>query len=161
MIANLILILIGLFLLYAAFMFWLRQNLVHMLTGLKHNEDVLRKDFEKQRDMVPILLEGLREGQEPTDAWRALVQKRMEFRAPSTLQAEMDFARTLEEFLKSNSSKALNFLDAKKDIEDLSRLIEEQKNKLKVGTATYNQKRKQFPYSLASAIFGLREVADI
>ena len=161
MLANLIVVLAGLATLAFVALLWLRQTLTNSLEHLRQNELLLLKDFEKRRDVVPLLLEGAREAAAPTDTWFLLAQKRSTFTRPATLQQELEFEVLLNEYLAKSPFKTVRFLEAKKDIETLSRLAEEQKQKLRTWSAAFNQKRKEFPYSLASGIFGIREVTPL
>lgn len=159
MLANLVLLLITLLVLYFVGLLWLRQNLLSELRELQHRQDVLMKDFEKRRDQVPVLLESIREQQEPSDAWRKLVADRAATQNLHTLEAEENFNRQLDDFIAGTSLRSVNFLQAKQDLEATAQLIEKQKSEIHTASAAYNAKRKQFPYTLASGIFGFREIS--
>ncbi len=155
---NIILLLAVLFSLAFLGLLWLRQSLLHKLSSLTHHEVVLRRDLQKQRDTVPLILEGLRESNPATDAWRKMVQDRAQFHTSSNLKQELEFASNLQHFISENSSKSLKFLEGKKDIEELGMLVLKERESLAREAEAYNEKRKGFPYSVASAIFGLRDV---
>ncbi len=157
MLPNLLFLLLTLLVLYFIGMLWLRHSLFNQLREVEQHRLLMLKDMAKRRDTVPVLLEGWRDGQEPTDAWRQLVEKRALFHGPSSLEQELEFEHFLNAFLAQHSCKNVNFLDAKKDIQEHTRLIEQEKGALRASTEAYNAHRKQFPYSLASAIFGLRD----
>ena len=159
MLANLIFLIAVLFSLAFVGVLWLRQSLYQILGHLTQHEAILRADMRKRRDIVPLILEGLREQGEATDAWRKLVQDRAVFHSPATLTQEWEFEKNLKEFLAQTDSRSLHFLEGKKDIEELSSLIDKEKMTLHGFALEYNEQRKRFPYSLASAIFGLRDVA--
>lgn len=139
---------------------WLRQNLLHQLREALSREQVLMKDLAKRRDAVPYLLESARQEAEPGDAWRRLVELRTQFLEPTSYAKELEFEAALKNYLDQSPFKGVNFLDARKDIEELSALIEQQKKDRIEAFSRFNERRKQFPYSLASAIFGFRELRD-
>jgi hypothetical protein len=155
MLANIVLLFITLLILYFVGMLWLRQNLIAELRELQHREDVLMKDFQKRRDQVPLLLESIRELQEPSDAWRKLVTDRAA--CQGTRAAEETFEKELLDFLSHTSLRSVNFLEVQKSIEEISALIERQKQEIRTAATEFNTKRKEFPYALASAIFHFRE----
>lgn len=158
MIPNLIILFAGLFILYGVAMLWLRQNLMNDLEALHQNELILKKDLERRRDLVPFLLEGAREGRELSDSWLLIARKRAAFTQPQPFAAEVEFERFLQDYLAQNTAKTVMYLEAKKDIQEMSDLVEAQKEKLKTLAQDFNDKRKQFPYSLTSAIFAIRDV---
>ncbi|QQR54665.1 hypothetical protein IPG41_05755 [Candidatus Peregrinibacteria bacterium] len=155
---NFILFFAGLFVLAFIALLWLRQTLMHHLDQLKHHQDILKKDLEKVRDLTPFLLEGAREGEGVTDAWNFLVQKRAAFLNPSSLAQDFEFEKDVQHFIANSTLKNVMYLEAKKDLTELFKLIQEQKEKMSVLIQKFNHIRKQFPYSLASGIFGIREV---
>lgn len=159
MLANLIFLIAVLFSLAFVGVLWLRQSLFQILGHLTQHEAILRADMRKRRDIVPLVLEGLREQTEVTDSWRKLVQDRAVFHSPTTLAQEWEFEKKLNDFLTQANSRSLHFLEGKKDIEELNALIQKEKATLHSYALEYNEQRKRFPYSLASAIFGLRDIA--
>ena len=161
MLPNLIILFAGLFILYGVAMLWLRQSLMSSLGSLRQNELILDKDLEKRRDLVPFLLEGAREGAQITDSWQMLLQKRAKFTEPKSFAEELEFEKILQDYLLQNACKSLMYLEAKRDIQGVSKRVEAQKETLNALTQSFNEKRKKFPYSLASAIFGVHEVAPL
>ncbi len=161
MLENIIVLLAGLFILYFIAMLWLRHNLMTDLDHLRQNEQVLFTDFERRRNLVPFLLEGAREGNQISDSWSLLARKKAEFATTSNLAAEAEFEKLLQSYLDNNANKTVLYLEAKKDIKEASRLANEQKIKLNGLSQAFNEKRKKFPYVLASAIFGVHEVAPL
>jgi hypothetical protein len=153
MLTNLILLLITLLILYFVGMLWLRQSLLNALHDLQRRQEVLFKDYERRRDQVPLLLESIRELQEPTDAWRKLVSDRMAFRSAASRVEEEAFEKELLSFLDQTSLRSVNFLEAKKGIQEISTLIDQQKLELQKAAEAFNAKRREFPYSLAAALF--------
>ena len=161
MLQNLIVLLASLFALYFIGMLWLRHNLMTDLEHLRRNEQLLFTDFERRRNLVPFLLEGAREGSQISDSWSHLARKKAEFATASNLANELEFEKLLQNYVDTNNYKTVLYLDAKKDIKEASRLVSDQKEKLQGLSQTFNEKRKKFPYSLASAIFGVHEVAPL
>jgi hypothetical protein len=155
MIENLILILIAAAILGFIVLIWLRQSVAHELREVKTREALLKHDFEHRRDIVPYLLESARKEVGVTDAWTKLAEIRALFLSPQPQEKELEFEGTLLAFVQQTPCRSLHFLDAKKDIEDISTLIEKQKADRLEAISRYSERRKQFPYSLASAIFGL------
>ncbi len=158
MIENIFLLIIAAAVLGFTGLLWLRGSLLHELRDAKEKEAILKKDFEKRRDTVPYLLESARAASEPTDSWRKLVEDRAQFQKAQPYEKELEFERSLHNYLSSNTIRTVNFLEAKKDIEELSQLIEKQKQERQDALSRFNERRKQFPYSLASGIFGFREI---
>lgn len=155
---SILLVIAGLSILFIALM-WLRQSLLHELHEAQSREAVLQKDFEKRRDTVPYLLEGARQAGEPTDTWRKLAEDRAQFHKPQKYEKELEFEKILHNYLQSTHFRTVHFLDAKKNIEELSTLIEKQKEDRLAAISRFNERRKQFPYSLASGIFGFHPLA--
>lgn len=160
MIENIILLMIAFATLVFIGIIWLRQNLLHELREALSRQQVLMKDLAKRRDSIPYLLESAKKELEPSDAWRRLVELRTQFLEPQTYAKELEIEAALKQYLAENFFKSVNFLDARKDIEDLSQLIERQKQDRLDAFSRFNERRKEFPYSLASAIFGFRELRD-
>lgn len=157
MIENIFLLVIAAVVILFTALLWLRSGLLHELREAKESESILQRDFEKRRDTVPYLLESARTA-ESSDAWRKLAQDRMVFQEAQPFSKELEFEKSIETYLSTASERSLNFLEAKKDIEDLSDLIEKQKTERMQAINRFNERRKQFPYSLASAIFGFPEL---
>ena len=159
MIENILLIIIAALAILFTGLLWLRQNLLTELHEAQSREAVLQADFQKRRDTVPYLLESARAAAEPDDTWRKLAADRAEFMVPQNYQKELEFEQILQRYLSALDFRTLNFLDAKKDIQELSRLIEQQKQDRQAAIDRFNERRKQFPYSLASGIFGFKPLA--
>lgn len=158
MLANIVLILIALFILYFIGLLWLRQSLLGDLRELQHLRDMMMKDYAKRRDRVPLILESIRELEEPSDLWRKLVQDRTETQKQNSILAEKTFEKELFDFLQNSTVRSVNFLAAKQGIEELTTLLVKEEQQLKEATLRFNTKRKEFPYSLASAVFGFHEI---
>ena len=165
MLENFILVLIALFTVLFMGLLWLRHTLAECLNVARQHQQILQSDFDRRRDMVPYLLEGAGEVGEPSDTWRKLVEDRAAFHAlpelteselQKTVQRELDFEAKLKSYLQNTPVRAVHFLDAKKDIEELGAIIEKEKQNLQSAVRDFNEQRKIFPYSLASAIFGFR-----
>lgn len=158
MIENIILLIIAALAILFMGLLWLRQNLLTELHEAESRAAILQRDFEKRRDTVPYLLESVRAADEPNDTWRKLAEDRAIFMTEQSYQKELEFEQTLVRYLEATQVRTLNFLDAKKDIQGLSQLIEQQKLDRQAAMNRFNERRKQFPYSVASAIFGFREL---
>lgn len=158
MLGNLILLLLALTLLLFIALLWLRHSLLQLLREVDHHQMLLQKDFEKRRDTVPYLLESARQAEAPSDSWRKLVEDRAALHSEWSLEKELHFEDTLYRYLKETADYSLKFLDAKKEIEELEAIIEKEKQELKNTIALFNEQRKQFPYSSATALFGFREL---
>jgi len=159
MIENIFLLILALAILAFIGLLWLRHNLVTELHEARAREAVLNVDFQKRRDTVPYLLESIREGGESTDAWRHLVKARAVFEKSATLQQELEFEKILHTYLSSTTLRTQNFLEAKKDLEDLSVLIEQQKRDRQEAISRFNERCEQVPYSLARMIFGFNKLS--
>lgn len=158
MLANFILLAIALLVLYFVGLLWLRHNLLDDLHELQRREGVLMKDFEKSRDQVPLLLESLRTQQDTSDTWRKIVADRANFHTQTSLVAEENFQKELMDFLSQSSIRSVDFLEAKKSIEEVTALIAAQKKEIESASKAFNEKRRQFPYTLAAGIFGFKEL---
>lgn len=160
MLENLILLLITIVSLLFVGLLWLRHSLLHALSEVQHQERVLQNDFDKRRDTVPYLLESVREAEEPSDSWRRLAEDRHAFHEMIhfDLEKELAFEHVLRGFIQNTHVKNVHFLDAKKDIEELSALIEKEKQTFASAKAAFNAKRGEFPYSLATGVFGFKSL---
>jgi hypothetical protein len=157
--ANLILVIIAIAVIIFTWLIWLRYILLHLLQESNHHLQVLKTDLLRRRDTVPYLLESYRKAEEPNETWHKILNARKQFNDPQPTEKEWEFEKELLHFLRDTHIKSLNFLEAKKDIIDLTDLIEKEKLALGAANQTFNEKKKQFPYSIASAIFGLREAS--
>jgi hypothetical protein len=139
---------------------WLRHQLNQKLRRLENKEKLLRQDLSKRRDIVPYLLESARMHNETDDSWFKLMESRKQFHkvGQSKLTDEWKFEEKLRQFLSEQQVKNVSYLEAKKDISLLSDRIETTKGQWTLALNSYNQVRNQFPYSLASAIFGYPEI---
>ncbi len=153
---NIFLLIIAALIIAFIWLIWLRQSLLNTLQVSEQKRQILQLDLNKRRDVVPYLLESFRAAQEPNDAWHKILNQRKEFNQSSTLEKEWEFEQNLAHFMRDTHIKTQNFLEAKKAIQDLTDLVEKEKLELEAATQTFTEKQKQFPYSMASAIFGLR-----
>lgn len=159
MLENLILILLAIVSILFIWLFWLRHSLIHLYRNYSQKYEILMHDFAKRRDMIPLLLEAFKKTGAPHDTWRKILEERAFFHANSTWQKELEFESEIYTFVANSTQTNLLFLEAKKDIIDLSRAIENEKKELNQAVESFNSQKKEFPYSYASAIFGLREIA--
>ena len=158
MLHNLILLIIALVSLFFIWVFWLRNTLNHYQRGYQNKRDILMHDFDKRRDKVPYLLESYRKISQ-SDLWRKIAEERATFHKETSWEKELAFEDTLYKFIgESGTPKSVHYLEAKKEILQISEAIENEKKAMKEMAELYNQKIKVFPYSLASAIFGFREI---
>ncbi len=153
---NLILLLIALSLLFFVALLWMRAALLRDFGVLREVEGILKSDALKRRNMVPLLLAGLAEQKD--ELWRALLKARAELQTGASWSQEWEFEAHLLGFLEKKDSKTLAFLEAKKDIKELSRLIEIEKTDLNKARQQLKERRKRFPYFIASAIFGFQKI---
>lgn len=114
--------------------------------------------MQKQRDTVPYLLESIKALQEPNDTWRHLVENRAFFHSDFSLQKAEEFEKELIAYIVPLDFKELNFLEAKKDILDLSEIIKKDKSALGSAYGKWNARIGSFPFLVAGKIFGFQEV---
>lgn len=129
---------------------WMRSTLNEVLRLVQQGRGVLEKDLQMRRDTVPFLLESFRGEPLYESVWHQLLDLRKK-------GSEAEFEAVLLPFLEKAQIKSLNFLEAKKDILDLTRLIhsEEQSTRRQIGS--YMALKKSFPFSMAAVLFGLPE----
>jgi hypothetical protein len=162
---NLFLLAIGIFTLAFIWLIWLRQNLIHALSKIEQIENVLRADFEKRNSKTPYFLESCRHKFSADRRWLLILRYRAELNQPNssgpswTFAKELDFEKALLHFAKDTKLPNIQFLEAKKEIMEMTHIIERKKNELNLAATAYNDRKKTFPYSLASAIFGLRTIS--
>jgi hypothetical protein len=153
--SKLILLLIGLLILAFIWLMWARVRLMHERAGIAQQKNILLKDFDKRRDMLPLLLEGFRIAKEATPEWSALLTARAEFRDVSQFEKETAFEAQLLQFMTQNPVRDIHFLEAKKDILELGKLIQKERELLQHKEELYLALARQFPYSVAAKIFAL------
>lgn len=155
---NLILILIAVVLLFFVWLLWARQRLLHHLRSFQRRDALLRRDFQKRRDMVPYLLESFRARHEIPPEWTTLLEKRKQFHKleEPSFREELDFEQLLHDFISRYDVKDLSYLEAEKNIKDLTTVIERAQIEWKQEHDRFLNLKKRFPYSVASAIFGVR-----
>ena len=151
---NIILIVIAALTLIFIWLMWLRYSLVHALNRAERQRAILQADLSKRRDITPYLLESCR-GEADTGMWQKLLTARAEFHKDAAFETEWEFEKQLNHFIQETKVTSLGYLEAKKDILEMATLIEKGKHSLTNAVDEFNARRKQFPYSIASAIFGL------
>jgi len=156
MLANIILIFIAILFILFVWVLWLRHSVSQILHDTGHKADLLKAEMWTRRDMVPFLLESFRAEQEPNADWQELLAGRAHFNKTGSIKDELEFGIMLKNFIEKNKLHSINFLEAKKDIEDITIIIQEKEKDFDTAVSTYNEKLKQFPYSLASVIFGFQ-----
>lgn len=157
MLANLILVIISVLVIAFMWLMWLRHAVLQKARAAEQKQKVLMGDLAKRRDTVPYLLESYRAEAEPDEEFRKVLEDRKFFHTEESLEKEWEFEKTLIRFLRDKQVRNLNFLEAKKDIQDLTTIIEKEKVEMQGAIEAFNAQRKRFPYSLASAIFGLHK----
>lgn len=155
---KLILLIIGLFILGFIWLLWARHRLLLQLQEIQARHGLILADMAQRRDVVPYLLESTRHEEVLSTAWHTLLTERAVFHAPSTWAQEEAFEQKINTFLQIAQVTTLSFLEAKKDIEELSARIQTGKTKLGAEMQAFDLLKKKFPYSLASGIFGLRNI---
>lgn len=161
MLSNIILLVILLTILLFIWLIWLRQSLLHQVRQIEHLEEILKKDCEIRRDKVPYLLESLRAISQQGDAWHSLVSSRAKVNTVDDFETENEFEKTLMEFLDRTNFKDVNVLEAKKEIMDSTEIIRQVRSEILLKADAFNALKKEFPYSVASNIFGFKEIGVI
>lgn len=158
---NLVLILIGFLVLAFVWGIWIRQSLFGVMNVAEQKRQILKNDLGRMRDTVPYLLEFSRHEIEESSQpiWRKLLEDRKFFHKEEDINKAIEYERELLQFLQNTHLKNVHFMEAKKDIFDLSGLVEKEKTDLEVAMQTFNEKRNKFPYKQVSAIFGLHELS--
>jgi hypothetical protein len=156
---NIFLILIAVAAVLFVWLIWARQRLTHHLRSFQRRETLLFRDLRKRRDMVPYLLESFRSKHEVTPQWMDLMERRKAFHASGhiPMKHEMEFEDTLLAFVQAYDIADVNYLDAEKNIKNMTGIIENSKHDWQTEHESFNRLRKSFPYSIASAIFGIRK----
>jgi len=156
---NLFLIIVAAVSLVFIWLLWLRNYISSALIIVQHQSDVLQSDLDKRKDMVPYLLQSFLKSETKSDMWNRLVAERSEFHKTQPIEKEWEFEKSIWSFLKASEHvKNVTFLEAKKDIEDHTDIIEKEKQNLEQAITEYNERRKTFPYSMVSGIFGFHEL---
>jgi len=155
---NLFLILIAIVAVLFIWLMWARQSLIHHLRSFQRRDELLRRDFAKRRDMVPYLLESFRTRHEWTPQCLDLLERRKAFHlsGKSSMKAEAEFEEVLNAFILAYDIRDVNYLDAEKSITAISEIVERAKQEWKAEHDAFLNLKKRFPYSTASAIFGVR-----
>ena len=153
--ANFILLIIAIAVILFTWLIWLRFVLLQLLQKANHHLEILKKDISLRRDTVPYLLESQRKIEEPNETWHKILNARKEFHQPQAIEKEWEFEKELLHFIRNSHIKSLNYLEAKKDIIDLTDLIEKEKLALEAANHDFKEKSKNFPYSLVAKVFAL------
>lgn len=153
---NAVLTIIAILTIAFIWLMWLRYSLVSILERLDQKQTILKHDLAQRRDTVPYLLESIRAEEGPDEGWQKILEDRKVFHSEPDMDKEWEFEKELLHFVRDKKLKNINFLEAKKDILDLTALIEKEKQEMDGVMAQFKERKMQFPYSLASAIFGLR-----
>jgi hypothetical protein len=147
---NLVLVIIGFFILGLAWLAVLRTHLLRELRQIEAVQEQIEADQRRRQDIVPYLLESFRNAEDKESIWQQILKARRQ----NPKELEDLLVALFEQF----HSKNVSFLEAKKEIMDLSLFIHRQKADERELIDAFNVLIKQFPYSLASAMFGFREL---
>lgn len=155
---NALLILIGIIAIGFIWLLWLRQVLLYHFRDVNNHLKLLQWDLWKRRDMVPYLLESFRNEESLKVQWQSLLEGRKHFHGITTLDDEWAYEKELLDFIRYAKVKNLNFLEAKKDIEDLSEIIQNERKEFDAAKEKFFKLRSNFPYFIASGMFGFQKI---
>lgn len=155
---NLILLAIAAVIFLFLWLFWVRQKLIHHYLAAENFKELVLKDAAHRRDTIPYLLEGFRGSEEYEEQWKQILKWRSEMIGNTNLKDEWAFAGNLLKTLEPMHLPKVQFLDAKKDIEDLTDIINLKRSEFEGARNEFEKLQKRFPYTLASAMFGLRKL---
>ncbi|MFT7183985.1 MAG: hypothetical protein ACI9QC_000311 [Oceanicoccus sp.] len=153
---NIFLILIAVVVLGFVWLMWARQHLLSHMHSFQRREVLLRRDFQKRRDIVPYLLDSFRAKHEVNPQWSELLEKRKAFHKVGEIpfKEELEFEEVLLNFVHAYDISDVNYLEAENDILKITEIIKESKLEWKKEENSYNAIKKRFPYSVASVMFG-------
>lgn len=138
---------------------WMRVQLVSQLSQCTHKQQILENDLRKRRDTIPVLLEVVRRHEHPNEHWQILLNKRADFHDAQPLSREWDLEKLLMDYVDTLRLNTADFLEIKKDLLRQGEVVQAEFEELQEMIAGYNDTQKRFPYSIASAIFGLKELS--
>jgi hypothetical protein len=156
---NLILVIIGFIVIDFIWLIWIRQSLFSLMQKAEQKRQIVMQDMGRLRDMVPYLLESLRMEEQSTEEWHKLLEGRKFFHKDDELKKGIEYEREILHFLQKTHIKNVHFMEAKKDILDLSGIIEKEKAELEGAMQVFNARRNKFPYKKVSVIFGLHDLS--
>ncbi len=155
---NFLLLLIAILLLLFIWLMWARQILISHLRSFQRRDELLRRDYQKRRDMVPYLLESFRSNAEVGTKWHELLEARKRFHTEEalSLKEEESFEEKLNTFIQENDIYDINYLEAEKNILKMNETIDLARKEWKAEYDYFLSLKNSFPYSLASVIFKIR-----
>ncbi len=163
-----IVILILLLILGFAFLLVLRQQLLGRIFEMQEALLVLKADLENRRDAIPFLLESFRgaEQDEVEELWHQILRWRNDLNQLaqedlfSAFKREWAFSvfliENLDHIPKENGQKNMNLEQAREHVLKLTDCISESRARFDSSRSAILSLEKQFPYRVASAIFGLK-----
>ncbi len=152
---NIVLLLIALVSIIFLWLIWARVHILHEYQKIEKQKDLILCDCDKRRDFVPLLLEGFKFAQQANQGWHELVQARAEFRSSDNFEKEKEFASILLNFNKNNDTKEIHFLEAKKEITHITKIIDKEFAILQDMQNNYMDLISKLPYSFVAKLFKL------
>ncbi len=127
--------------------------------------------LRKRQDLIPNLIETLRMYDQNQEVLiKNLIEQRMRaakeyFAGPKKIEYEYDVSKSIGEIFglavgNKNFGSDTNFLELKKEIEDLMTGIEEESKKHNEIVRKYNQQKDSWILAILAKVFGFKE-ADI
>jgi len=155
---NLFLLLIAIVSIAFVWLIWARQKLTHHHRSFQRRETLLRRDLQKRRDMVPLLLESFRMKHEITPQWTDLMDRRKSFHKPgqASMHEEEEFEQALLAFVESYDVTDVTYLETEKHIKNLTQIIERAKKEWSVEHNRFLSVKRKAPFSLVAKIFAIR-----
>ncbi len=152
--------------------FWVAVGVRHLKflqKAIKNEWELIDEDLRKRQDLIPNLIETVRAFANDQEA---VIQRLIEMRIlaakeyfPSVkkIEYENDLTRDLNmifEMAKANSKLATdtNFLELRKEIEDMEQTVETKTRKYNEMVRYYNEHRKFVLLKPISAIFGFERL---
>lgn len=152
---NLLLILLGLLVLSFTWALWLRYQLMQRLNAWQNKQFELSSLLQKRRDTLPYLLEMYRQEKTPQANWQQLADERAKFHDPQPMTQEWELERHMLEFIKAEHVSTPNYLEAEKDILDLSKEINDKKEGVEVSHQAFMTLKAKAPYGVVAKVFGV------
>ena len=147
MVDSLILILITLLIIAFLWLLWMRSRLSHLLFNINESELLIQKEQNMQFALLPLLLESFKKESVYEGAWHELLTCKMD-------QNLNRLGQTLSVFFSQCQLKSVHFLEAKKLLLDNQARLQNEVRAQNEEIQGYMNLKKQFPFVVASAIFG-------
>lgn len=143
------------------------RHLKHLRREIHDQWEILDESLRKRHNLLPNLIETIRKfspGQE--NLLQQMIQERIKavkeyYPGAAKIEYEHDLSQTINKIIdlgRSNQelSKDTNFLELRKEIDDLEKNIVEKTNKYNEMTRYYNRHRKILLLKPISAVFGFK-----